>query len=238
MKKILFLVLILFLIAQFLITQTGFAAVVGLDYMEYSTDALAQATYNAILDSPTLLDSYTVYAGAGTGFNIPRGQSFKPSVSAVITSAKFWLNRTGSPTGHIAYALYGHTGTYGSDGVPSTPVGSPLAVSNTLDVSTIISDIFPANIYELTFPTGYPLIANTPYVIVAVQQADYVANGGYLTMWRSTSALAHPGNPSYLWSGVFWSSTSQDQNFAVYGGAFSLESYSESTIKIQGNYSR
>lgn len=85
-----------------------------------------------------LVDSYsesnqsTVQAvrnGGVTGM----GQAFACSITKKLDSCKFYLNKSGSPTGNITAKLYSHSGTYGTSSLPNTL----LATSDVVEISTL-----------------------------------------------------------------------------------------------------
>jgi len=91
----------------------------------------------------TAIDSYseshqdlaiTLQAGGG---NTKVGQSFTGDGNA-LNSCKFYLQKSGSPTGNAVATLYAHTGTFGTNG---TPTGAALATSDNFDVSTLTTNL-------------------------------------------------------------------------------------------------
>ena len=73
---------------------------------------------------------------ASNGFARAMGQAFTASANGFLTSAKFYLAKTGSPTGNITSKLYSiASGTYGNNACPSN--ATILATSDNLDVSTL-----------------------------------------------------------------------------------------------------
>ena len=123
------------------------------------------------------------------GSNPILGQSFTVGGNGyTLSSAKFYLQREGSPTGNAVAKVYNITGTYGSD---SFPTGSALAVSDTLDVSTIATG--SNNLYELIF-SGSNAIDMTPgYYGVSIEYS-----GGNISnrIWVGfdNTAPTHSGN--------------------------------------------
>jgi len=140
------------------------------------------------------------------------GQSFT-GAGTYLVYALFKINKVGSPTGSAYAKLYAHSGTYGSSSVPT---GSPLAVSNAVDVSTInvsFDTLF-------TFPGPY-LLANGTYYIITLEY-----NGGdvnnYLSVYFNNSSV-HGGNYSEL-AGSWTYTSAYDLYFRVYaeGGSYYL----------------
>lgn len=115
----------------------------------------------------TLIDSYSEsnydspYWLGGVGHDII-GQSFKPTVTANITAAKFYIERTGTPTGNAYAKLYAHTGSFG--GSTGYPTGNPLATSSAIDMSTVSSS-YELVTFTFSGTNQYEIQAGTPYCI-------------------------------------------------------------------------
>lgn len=205
-----------------------------LDLMEYANDAAAIAAYvpNAsgfLADSyPT--DNFGANRGLQSGNIIRAAQSFN-GVFGKLTSVKFYCAKFGSPTGNAVAKLYAHSGTFGTNGVPT---GAALATSGNVDVST-----FPTQpthtLFEFTF-TGanqYALVAGTKYFITIEYSGGDASNQVYVGV--DDSASTHEGNGAYL-IGTTWTTISQDTIFYVYTTG-DFQPLSESTIKSEGSYS-
>ena len=139
------------------------------------------------------------------------GQSFTNAHSALLTNCKFYLYKTGSPTGNIYAKIYTHSGTYGTDGKPT---GSVLATSDAFDVSTLPASF---QLIDFTF-SGANQITLTPstyYVLVldcSVGGVDGYAHIGV------DSSPSHSGNYSYSADGTEWTAgDTTDTCFYVYG---------------------
>lgn len=136
-------------------------------------------------------------------------QSFDPSTTSYsVTSCKFYLSKTLSPTGNAVAKLYAHSGTYGTS---SLPTGSALATSNTLDVSTLTTSFV---LYELTFATPYTISASTYYEIAIEYSGGDASN--LVSVATDNSAPTHGGNEAYLDAGA-WTAQARDTCFYVYG---------------------
>jgi hypothetical protein len=142
------------------------------------------------------------------------GQSFQPSASYVLDSAKVKLKKGASATGDVNVRIYEHTGTFGVNGVAT---GSPLATSNTIDMSTV-SDA-SAGWYKFTFAgsNAITLTSGTAYV-VAVYYAGMIA----CNVYRNTTGTSHAGNMTTYFTD--WSSTVSDMGHYVYGHSASTTS--------------
>ena len=113
----------------------------------------------------TLCDTYadTNYSASNQALYVDvvgKGQSFLGNGSQ-LTRAGLYLGRSGSPDGTLVAHLYAHTGTYGTNGVPT---GSPLATSTTIkNCSSIASG---AHWEYFDFDGAVTLTNGTPYFIV------------------------------------------------------------------------
>jgi hypothetical protein len=165
----------------------------------------------------TLIDSYSESNASSSGSSYLgtrewNGQSFSNANSANLTSCKFYISKSGSPTGNIYAELYAHTGTYGSTG---TPTGSPLATSDAVDVSTLGK--FPAlQTFTFSGANQYGMVAGTKYVIVLKCGVGDASN--YVIVSKDASFPTHGGNRSVSSDGTLWAAGSgQDICFYVYG---------------------
>jgi hypothetical protein len=155
------------------------------------------------------------------------GQTFSPPHKFNLTSADFYLQKAGSPSGNAKVVLYAITGTHGTD---ATPSGSALAESDTLNVSSLTTS---AALYTFNF-SGYVLDPETNYAIVfqnptsgTIDSSNYVKGNG------DTSSATHSGN-AFRYNNGDWDTTyaAYDAVFYVYGhilpeilgdGAFSYD---------------
>jgi len=144
----------------------------------------------AITGGGRLIDSYSE-ANQDTQYNmygasiIGTGQTFNASAGDVY-QVKWYLKKSGSPTGNAVAKLYAHTGTFGSTGVPT---GAALATSENLDVSTLTTSFA---LVPLTFTTGYTLVAGTKYVITLEYSGGDASN--YVAWGYDNSSPTHEGN--------------------------------------------
>jgi len=209
-------------------------AITELDYMEYSTDALAQAAYvssgagldqsytSAIAqaDGNLLYDIGSVYYGA---------QSFVPGVTAPCSGIDVQLKQVGSIAGgkNIWLEIQSDDGS----GKPSNTI---LATSDTIVANTISGTY---TWYAFTFASPATLTLGTKYHIVA--KGDWTPDATNFIAWNDdTSGAYASGNRSYTVENAptTWiSAAAQDLLFKEYYN--NLQSYSESTIKTQGSYS-
>jgi hypothetical protein len=62
------------------------------------------------------------------------GQSFMAHYTGVLKDVRLLLLKLNNPTGNATVSIYAHSGTYGQSSIPT---GSPLAVSDVFDVSSL-----------------------------------------------------------------------------------------------------
>ncbi len=153
--------------------------------------------------TPTLRASYSEtnedgYISFNTGSSIIGvGQSFETSIISVdapLDSVKFYMKKTGSPTGMGYAKLYAHSGTFGTNSVPT---GSPLATSDPFDVSTLGTS--PA-LVPFTFSGSNRVLIteSTRYVVTFETTAGAPSNTPMLAF---DSTPGHAGNYSEKVSG-------------------------------------
>ncbi len=143
----------------------------------------------------SVVDSYMSGANNTTplysGMNTQYGQALALGSAYSISGARFWLNKTGSPTGNMYFKLYACTGTPGSGGVPT---GSALATSGAISAATLSATAAPV---EFTLATPYAASAGNYCVLIEYSGGD-ASNRVEVTNNMSGS---HGGNQFYYRSG-------------------------------------
>jgi hypothetical protein len=159
----------------------------------------------SLIDSNTTYDAYEVqYVGA----NEDVGQAITLSANTEITSIELYLSKSGSPTGTSVVNLYASTGTIGSTAVPT---GSSLANTNTLDVSTLTTDM---QFIEFTFSPHYNASAGDICIV-----HTYTGGGPNDKVLLGFGYTSHAGNefkrdtPSSAWDAI----DGNDLDFKLYG---------------------
>ena len=161
-------------------------------------------TLGAVADSYSEANQTT--ATALSGGMIAAGQSFTGTADKIY-SCKFYLKKTDSPTGDAVAKLYAHSGVFGTSSVPT---GSPLATSETYDVSSLTGAY---QLITFKFPNGenYQMLNGTNYCIVL----EYTPTGGSVNVGIDTTAPSHAGNQMEYFAG--WTPLSAiDVCFYVY----------------------
>lgn len=204
-----------------------------IDYMEYSSDALAQSAYvsdgigsEAVNQQQTESDSGGFSLGDYENNEYRVAQGFQLSISNLLITAievGRYTGTSGTPTGDWTLRI-----ETDSSGVPS---GS-LANSN---ASVTVTPPAESGTVKGTFSTPFILSASTQYWIVINCDNQSTSNN-----WKVSAKL----NGSYSGgciasstNGTWLAYSSHDMYFKVYGKTVALDVYSEATIKKEGSYS-
>lgn len=126
-----------------------------------------------------------------------------------LRSARFYIKKTGSPTGNITAKLYAHTGTFG---VSSQGTGSALATSDPIDITTLTTT---AGLQAFNFDGTYRLVNGVNYVIV-VEYTNGDTNNNLQAGYDSSSPT-HAGNLSTRRSSIWVDDHTVDLIFYVNG---------------------
>lgn len=124
-----------------------------------------------------------------------------------LSHARFYLSKRGTITGNAYAAIWEHSGTYGSTGVPT---GDPLAVSQPFNVSGLSTG---KSLKLFYFDSTFQLVNTTPY-FVGVYYDDGDIDNAILNS-RADNISVHGGNRAGLASGS-WTAYIQDALFYVY----------------------
>ena len=118
------------------------------------------------------------------------GEVFNNIVADTLNGCKFYLFKSGTPTGNIHAALYAVTGTYGSD---AALTGSALATSDAFDVSTLTGS---PQLISFSF-SGYSLAANTNYAIVVDTTGSTSNSSNCINIGVGGNGYGYSGNVTY-----------------------------------------
>jgi hypothetical protein len=143
---------------------------------------------------------YLNYSGVGQTF-IGDGRPIK--------AVRFYMQKNGSPTGTLTAKIYNITGTYGTN---ARPTGTPLAVSYSIDASTL-SDSF--QLVTFIFPTPYTT-TNGAYYAVTCETDISSSTNNVLVAYDATSPT-HSGNLCYRSGNTWYSDNTADLCFYVSG---------------------
>jgi len=164
-----------------------------------------------------LIDSYSEsnrdsFAGVYNGAKTRNGNSFNCGSAINLDSAKFYLQRVGSPTGNCYAKLYSHSGTYGTSSVGNTL----LATSDAVDVGSL-STSWTLTTFNFGGAERIALSASTHYVIVLEYTSGNASN--YVSAGIDISSPSHGGNLCYYYSGAWTAQADRDACFYVYGSS-------------------
>ncbi len=133
----------------------------------------------------------------GDGTNLGLGQSWTSSRFDKLTRVRVLMRKTGTPTGTVVCNIYAHSGTFGTSSIPT---GSPLAVSETIDLSDMDDHILE---YDFEFKDSFVPTSTTKYVVTIEYSGGDVSN--HLEVGVDTTSPTHGGNQSTLvgssWTG-------------------------------------
>lgn len=197
-----------------------------IDYMEYATDATAQAAYVTNATTGNVYISQTTYdtdnyLGDNANVEYRRAQSFQLSAAQTISAVEFEiLALVGSPSGNWTVKI------------ETDNAGKP---SGTLaNASATISYTPGAAGYKvITFASSFTLSAATLYWIVLLCD-NQSTNVRWNLRDNSTDVYADGSEAESTNGGSTWSNSTRDLWFKVY--TLPLQSFSEATIKTQGSY--
>lgn len=181
----------------------------GLTFSGNTTDI--NNTSTATLDdnySETNQDSSTTLNSGGV---VAVGQSFTGN-GGQVSRAKFYLKKTGSPTGNATAKIYTHSGTFGTSSIPT---GTALATSDNFDVSTLTTS-FALTGLKFTGSNTITLTNTTKYVVSIEYSGGDASNN--IQVGYDGSSPTHGGNYSSE-TGTTWTAQSgRDTCFYVYTG--------------------
>ena len=167
---------------------------------------------NGVAYSEALSSTYdeTNYVGSSLNNAVNKAAQSFLGDGKYLTKAGFYIKRLSAPTGNITVDLYAHSGTFGTNGLPT---GTPLATSSPIDVTTIqtITDAW----WEFSFPSPVLLTNGTPYFI----SINGIGTGpNALGVGNDSTAPTAPGNNAAFFSGVWNLVTASDNLYRIYTG--------------------
>ncbi len=174
------------------LTGSTWTATSYLDVPFYVVTPITSSQYEETNQDTT----QSMYSGSVVG----TAQSFVGN-GGVLTSAQFYLKKTGSPTGTAVAKVYAHSGTYGTSSVPT---GAALATSNTVDVSTLTTS-YALTSFKFT-GTGNITLTNTTDYVVSVEYSSGSV-GNTVDVGIDSSSPTHGGNEATL-TGSTWTANS------------------------------
>ena len=194
-----------------------------------------ELTTEGIVDSYSETNQDSHFSAYNGSLRVEIGQSFTGD-GATLSRAKFYLRKTGSPTGNATAYIYTHTGTFGYDGIPT---GSALATSSTIDVSSISSTGFELVTFTFSGVNQIILTSGTYYFVTIRYSGGDSSN--HLDVGFDITTPTHGGNAATTqtsWDDVCSSWYLRDLCFYVYANtttyANTYDVLSNSYRKITG----
>jgi hypothetical protein len=166
-----------------------------------------------------LIDSYpeSNYNGDRAIYNsadLYFGEAFNNPTQCILDSAKFWLKKTGSPTGIIYAQIYASTGTLGTD---AKPTGSVLATSTGISSSVLSGVNHELITFNFTGSDRITLNASTDYILVIGNIGGGLDSSNYVYIGVDTTSPTYAGNQSRSTDGSTWiASSTADLIFYIY----------------------
>lgn len=203
---------------------------VELDYMEYASNALAQAAYVTNDTAETIDQSFTGATGHRAlgdlgGYEYRQAQSFQLSGALTVTAIELRNGVTGgSPSGNWTIRI--ETDNAGA------PSGTLANVNASVSVTPPAAD---ANV-KGSFATPFTLSGSTLYWIV-VRCNDQSNDNFWGLEGDEAGGYSSGSSKTSSDGGSSWGADNGDTYFKLYTSSPSLQSYSESSIKTQGTYS-
>ncbi len=204
------------------VRSAAFTPTTGRNYRIVASTTNATASYDIynakivvdqIVCTNCLVDNYSENNQDSTGSLINAdklAQSFT-STGGTLQTVKFYLKKSGSPTGNATAKLYTHSGTFGSSGVPT---GAALATSDNFDVATLTGS-FQLITFTFTGAQQYSMTNGTNYVVSYEPPNNSIGNTSDIG-FNVGQINIHAGNKS-LFTGGSWSAQSdQDTPFYLY----------------------
>lgn len=184
-----------------------------------SNNTTNAAIYNNA--TPTTVVSYSetnqdALTSLNSGGTVGAGQSFAGN-GGVLSACRFYLKKTGSPTGNAVCKIYAHSGTFGTSSIPT---GAALATSDNFDVSTLTTSLALTE-FKFTGSNNITLTNATNYILTIEYSGGSAGNS--LDVGRDASSPTASGNFS-TYNGTTWTAVSgSDACFYLYtGGALIL----------------
>lgn len=166
------------------------------------SDLSSYATANQ--DSLQALGDGTT-AGVGQSFTTPAGTA-NTNGRGCLARVRFYLKKSGSPSGNIVAKIYAHSGTLGTSSVPT---GAALATSDNVSAASLTGSLA---LVDFVFSSGnwFQFVANTSYVITIEYSGGDPSN--FVQVGYDASAPGHAGNMS-TFAGSWAAQAGQDACF-------------------------
>ena len=151
------------------------------------------------------------------------GQSFTPSADGYLSTAKFYIAKSGSPTGSAVAKVYAHTGTYGTS---SKPTGTALATSDNFDPSTLTASYV---VTSFTFSGANQILLSSGVNYVVTLEWPGSA-GATILVGCDNSSSSHAGNSSDSSLAGVWGVLGLDLSFYVDTAVPAIKGYNSASL--------
>jgi hypothetical protein len=169
-----------------------------------------------IIGQSQLIDSSITQSTSGSlsngGFPSAVGQAITGNGLSV-NYVTFRVNTTnaGPLTGSMTAYIYASTGTFGTSAIPT---GTPLATSQSISASILISNFADMRFY---FNTSFTLVNGTKYFVVLSYPYDGSNGNGSSVGYVFGTPASHAGNLATYNGGTWSASSTSDLYFLLYG---------------------
>lgn len=128
----------------------------------------------------------------------------------ILDSAVFTLRKTGTPTGYAYAKIYAHTGTFGTN---SLPTGASLAISDGYEISNL-TESYQLITFNFSGANKITLTDGTKYVVVIEWSNGDVSN--YVHVGADYSSPSHSGNVAECNNSIWSADSAGDLCFYIY----------------------
>jgi len=183
-------------------------AIILIPSVKADLDNIVITSYNESFGGAAWIIAVHPSAGATTSALF---QSFKIINNGTFTlsSVSFWCKKGGSPNAIIKVALFTHSGTYGTSGVPGTLIA-------TSDTSLQVSGLGTSYTEQSFTFSGVTLTGGSYFIGLYADSKVTLDSGNPLYVdYDSTSPLP-TGNFAYYYSGSWAADSTSDLRFIVY----------------------
>ena len=181
---------------------SGRAPISGSSALSFSPSATLSSV--VLTDDNQTANSTTALASNSTS---AAGQSFTGDGNE-ICRVEVSLSKIGTPSGSVVVKIYAHSGTFGTNGIPT---GDALAESNSLSTTVLTGSAAP---YLFQFSPPLQTVNGTKYVL-AIEVASVSAPSNFVVTNYHTNSDTHDGNRSSFFSSS-WSAAAGDLYFQVF----------------------
>ncbi|HCR36227.1 hypothetical protein A2130_03210 [Candidatus Woesebacteria bacterium GWC2_33_12] len=169
--------------------------------------------YNTGQTHPSSNQDSTLSLRSDAGGTSATGESFAAGATKILSVARFYLKKTGSPTGNATAKIYAVTGSSGS----YTPTGTALATSENFNVANLTGS-YAMNSFIFKLTNSITLTSTTNYFVVIDVSATTSSAGNTIDVgYENTTPSFATGNAAtYAVTGSTWTNQAYDLIFDCY----------------------